>query len=101
MLAGNSGRSVGWGVAGWPVLLGDPVKKDVIWRWAGSAAAPANWRLVRGFDMMGDDGSKDWGDEVSCNKDEAAKLQDKLYRGGRWSIRAAMGQMTLRCLFFS
>lgn len=50
---------------------------------------------------MGDDGSKDWGDEVSCNKDEAAKLQDKLYRGGRWSIRAAMGQMTLRCLFFS
>lgn len=37
--------------------------------------------------------------EMSCYKDEAAKLQEKLYRGGRWSIRAAMGQMTLRCFF--
>lgn len=99
-LAGNSGRSVGWGVAGWLVLLGDPVKKEVIWRWAGSAAAPANWRLVRGF-MMGDDIVEDEDDEISCIEDEAAKLQEKLYRGGRWSIKAAMGQMTLQCLFFS
>lgn len=50
---------------------------------------------------MGDDGGEYKGDKVSCNKDEAAELQEKLYRGGRWSIRAAMGQMTLRCLFFS
>lgn len=50
---------------------------------------------------MGDDIVEDEDDEVSCNEDEAVKLQEKLYRGGRWSIRAAMGQMTLRCLFFS
>ena len=28
------------------------VKKEVIWRWAGSLAAPANWRFVRGADMI-------------------------------------------------
>jgi hypothetical protein len=34
------------------LLVGDALeKKDVIWRWAGSLAAPANWRFVRGADM--------------------------------------------------
>jgi hypothetical protein len=28
------------------------LKKEVICRWEGSAEAPANWRLVRGVDMM-------------------------------------------------
>ena len=30
----------------------EALKKEVIWRWAGSAAAPANWRLVRGLDIV-------------------------------------------------
>lgn len=28
------------------------LKNEVIWRWEGSLAAPANWRLVRGADIV-------------------------------------------------
>lgn len=31
--------------------VGVVLKKEVIERWAGSLAAPANWRLVREFDI--------------------------------------------------
>lgn len=41
-------------VVGWPVeeVVDCFVKKEVICRWAGSMAAPANWRFVRGADIF-------------------------------------------------
>lgn len=52
--AGRIGRkvdAVGDGAASEAPVPAAAVKKEVIWRCAGSLAAPANWRLARGADM--------------------------------------------------
>lgn len=54
MSAGKTGREQGTAIASGKEseVLSTEGKKEVIWRWEGSLAAPANWRFVRGADMM-------------------------------------------------
>lgn len=54
-LASTDDGRIGLDGSEFRLSLGDlGLKKDVIWRWAGSADAPAKGRFVRGVDIVVD-----------------------------------------------